>query len=94
MADTDDDGDGVEDGRDNCPLTDNAGQEPCPGSPPDAPGIACDPACDSVSDEGDADGDGVPDVADNCVGVANPDQEALRGPCRPGRRSWAFGSGC
>ena len=56
--DTDDDGDGVLDTADNCPVVANAGQENADG---DTLGDACD---------GDRDGDGVANAADVCPGVA------------------------
>ena len=62
MCDTDDDGDGVLDKNDNCPLTANADQL-------DTDGDGIGDICDT-----DDDGDGVEDSLDNCPLTANPDQ--------------------
>ena len=59
---TDTDGDGVIDTRDNCPADANASQLD---TDSDGQGDACD---------GDDDGDGVPDEDDNCPLVANANQ--------------------
>ncbi len=59
---TDDDGDGIDDERDNCPGVPNPDQKDSDG---DGVGDACDD---------DADGDGVDDGSDNCPGISNPDQ--------------------
>jgi uncharacterized delta-60 repeat protein len=64
--DTDDDGDGIDDGDDNCPLVSNPGQADADG---DGTGDACDP------DLVDSDGDGVPDSADPCPNDANDDSD-------------------
>ena len=61
--DPDDDGDGVPDGVDNCPLTFNPKQD---NSDADPIGDACD---------ADDDNDDVLDGDDNCPTVKNPDQE-------------------
>jgi DNA/RNA endonuclease G (NUC1)/methionine-rich copper-binding protein CopC len=61
-VDTDDDGDGVPDATDNCPLAANMDQAD---NDHDGLGDACDP---------DDDNDGVPDVTDNCPLSANTDQ--------------------
>ena len=58
--DEDDDGDGVLDSSDNCPVLSNAGQLDLDG---DDEGDACDL---------DDDGDGVLDASDNCSQLANP----------------------
>ena len=60
--DLDDDGDGVPDDEDNCPLTANPDQEDLDG---DLQGDACDP---------DDDGDHLEDELDNCPRVENPEQ--------------------
>ena len=69
----DDDGDGVCDGDDNCPLVSNPGQTNSDGDPL---GDACD-NCPLVTNAGqeDGDGDGDGNVCDNCPTVANPGQE-------------------
>ncbi|GEM_PF-926864 len=61
--DVDSDGDGINDGDDNCPAVPNPGQEDGDG---DGVGNVCD-NCPTVSNPGqeDADGDGVGDVCDN-----------------------------
>jgi hypothetical protein len=61
---SDQDADGVPDGRDNCPSVANPDQAD---TDRDGEGDACDTS--------DRDADGVPDTADNCPGVANPGQE-------------------
>jgi tripartite motif-containing protein 71 len=63
------DGDGVEDGVDNCPQDSNADQTDQDG---DGLGAACDP--DDAGTPPDQDGDGSPDDEDNCPALANPDQ--------------------
>jgi hypothetical protein len=72
----DQDGDGVADATDNCPLASNAGQENQDG---DTLGDACD-NCLEVDNEDQADGenggtgDGVGDACDNCPADLNPGQ--------------------
>ena len=62
VCDADDDGDGIADGVDNCPLIANSDQANADG---DSAGDVCDT---------DDDGDGVADGADNCPLMANSDQ--------------------
>ncbi|MCC6798749.1 MAG: thrombospondin type 3 repeat-containing protein, partial [Anaerolineae bacterium] len=62
----DDDGDGVDNAADNCPLVANADQVD---TDEDGTGDACD-----TTPTGDDDGDGVDNAADNCPLVANADQ--------------------
>jgi len=69
-ASTDTDGDGIEDGTDNCPLVSNQDQRDSDG---DGTGDACD-FCEG-NGQYDLDGDGICDNADNCFGVPNPDQK-------------------
>ncbi len=66
---SDSDGDGVEDGSDNCPNTVNADQ-----ADTDADGIG--DVCDACPDdaENDIDGDGVCGDVDNCPTIANANQ--------------------
>lgn len=61
----DNDGDGVDDGYDNCPGVPNPSQTDADG---DGIGAACD------ANDNDFDNDGVIDSEDNCPTVANPDQ--------------------
>lgn len=75
-VDPDDDGDGVVDGEDNCPLVANPGQEDVDAN---GEGDVCD---------GDSDGDGVVNASDNCPLIANGGQEdadadAVGDPCDP-----------
>ena len=65
-AQSDADGDGVEDSVDNCPNIANADQADADG---DGTGDACD-----AQDDTDTDGDGVRDEIDNCPADANADQ--------------------
>jgi hypothetical protein len=71
-CDRDDDGDGVTDSLDNCPVVANPIQENSDG---DAMGDACD-NCVSVanSNSADGDGDGVGNACDNCTAAFNPTQ--------------------
>jgi hypothetical protein len=62
VCDDDDDGDGVADGADNCPLIANSDQANVDG---DSFGDVCDE---------DDDADGIGDGADNCPVDANPQQ--------------------
>ena len=62
ITNADSDGDGINDGADNCPVVANADQLD---TDSDGTGDACDT---------DDDGDGVNDGADNCPVVANADQ--------------------
>ncbi len=76
VVNPDADGDGVNDGADNCPTTSNAGQADADA---DGVGDVCDP---------DRDGDGVANGADNCADVPNPGQadndgDALGDACDP-----------
>jgi len=69
----DSDGDGVDDGVDNCPTTPNPGQEDADG---DGLGDVCDNCVNNANPlQEDIDGDGVGDACDNCVDNANPLQE-------------------
>jgi len=66
------DGDGIPNTSDNCPFTDNPGQE---NSDADMWGDACDncPTAYNPALE-DADSDGVGDSCDNCINIVNSDQ--------------------
>jgi hypothetical protein len=64
-VDEDLDGDGVENGVDNCPTQVNPGQGDSDG---DGTGDLCDP---------DTDGDGIPDGVDTCPALFNPGQHDL-----------------
>ena len=68
----DDDGDGIDDTQDNCPLVFNPAQVDWDG---DGAGNACDP--EPGFSETDPDGDGVEQGVDNCPNVANSDQANL-----------------
>ncbi|MBM13733.1 MAG: hypothetical protein CME57_04125 [Halieaceae bacterium] len=80
----DDDGDGFDDGADNCPLVDNPDQadtdndtvgdacDICASTPPGAV-VDTDPLSDSYGCA-DTDADGIKDSVDNCPTVANADQ--------------------
>ncbi len=63
----DDDGDGVVDSLDNCPVVKNPDQG-------DHDGDGIGNACDILSPEDDPDGDLILNVLDNCPYVYNPDQ--------------------
>jgi hypothetical protein len=89
----DTDGDGVLNGRDNCPTKANPFQtnSDAGGPPPsgDSHGDACD-NCVNVTnqDQADGDGDGVGTACDNCPNVANSSQQDDDGdgrgnPCDP-----------
>ena len=75
---TDSDGDGIEDGEDNCLKVHNTDQADVDG---DGVGDRCD-LCPTVADDGqsacpspgDSDGDGIQDKFDNCPHTANRDQ--------------------
>ncbi len=66
----DSDGDGHNDGCDNCPTISNAGQTD---TDSDGLGDACDVCPNDPTN--DLDGDGVCGQSDNCPGIANPGQE-------------------
>lgn len=69
---SDDDGDGVCDAVDNCPVTSNPGQADADG---DGVGDVCDNCIATPnSSQLDADSDGVGDVCDNCINTSNTDQ--------------------
>ena len=71
-VDGDDDGDGVADGDDNCPLTANEDQAD---GDQDGFGDSCDFGCFISEVEGwEEDCDGLPDDLDNCPVDANPEQ--------------------
>lgn len=91
LAGEDDDGDGVPNLEDNCPLVANPGQEDsdldevgnvcdnCPSTPNDGQ-VNTDknlPGGDTLGDacDGDDDADGAPDVQDNCPSIPNADQK-------------------
>lgn len=67
------DGDGIQDGCDNCPMVINPDQA---NNDFDAFGNACD-NCPNTFDlsQTDSDSDGLGDLCDNCPGVVNPGQE-------------------
>ncbi len=67
------DGDGIQDGCDNCPMVINPDQA---NNDLDAFGNACD-NCPNTFDlsQTDSDGDGLGDLCDNCPGAVNPGQE-------------------
>ncbi len=67
----DQDGDGVYDNDDNCPLTANASQDDSDG---DGFGDACD-ECPNDPTDTDTDGDGVCDPSDNCPSMSNSSQD-------------------
>lgn len=69
VAQTDSDGDGHNDGVDNCPTVANPRQADSDG---DGVGDRCD-TCPTIADprQLDGDGDGIGDLCDNCKAVAN-----------------------
>ncbi len=73
LADANDsDGDGVDNGLDNCPNTANANQADADG---DGRGDACDNCPNTANpDQADSDGDGKGNACDNCPNIANADQ--------------------
>jgi hypothetical protein len=77
VCDDDDDGDGVLDGADLCPLVPGPSNEDADG---DGVGDVCD-NCVSTSNSGqeDGDGDGFGDACDNCPSVSNPGQDDVDG---------------
>ncbi|MBI5762590.1 MAG: thrombospondin type 3 repeat-containing protein [Planctomycetes bacterium] len=67
------DGDGIQDGCDNCPSVVNPDQA---NNDNDAFGNACDNCPNTFNlTQIDSDGDGLGDLCDNCPGVVNPGQE-------------------
>ncbi|NQY30381.1 MAG: thrombospondin type 3 repeat-containing protein, partial [Flavobacteriaceae bacterium] len=69
----DSDGDGIDDGVDNCPTTPNPDQADADG---DGLGDVCDNCVNNANPlQVDVDGDGIGDACDNCVNTANPLQE-------------------
>jgi hypothetical protein len=70
-AQEDQDGDGVPNISDNCPLIPNADQAD---ADDDAIGDACDPTPTADTNAGDHDSDGFPNISDNCPLVPNADQ--------------------
>ncbi len=86
----DSDGDGIDNGVDNCPTNFNPCQENVDG---DTPGDVCDPDIDndgilnaadncafvSNSGQANADGDAFGDICDNCTSAVNNDQGDLDG---------------
>jgi hypothetical protein len=76
LSDTDSDGDGIPDNKDNCPSRVNPKQVDIDH---DGLGNACDP---------DDDNDGIADSSDNCPSIPNPkqadrDNDGLGDPCDP-----------
>ncbi|MEW5853790.1 MAG: thrombospondin type 3 repeat-containing protein [Myxococcota bacterium] len=74
-CDDDDDGDGVDDALDSCPLIPDESGDP----DQDGVGSACD-NCPVVSnaDQHDEDGDGVGDLCDNCPATPNSNQSDIQ----------------
>lgn len=72
---TDMDGDGIDDGSDNCPTIFNPIRPLDNGIQADADGNMIGDACDGGAvDTGDIDGDTIPNDIDNCPSVPNTDQ--------------------
>lgn len=67
----DDDGDGIDDRVDNCPVVPNPAQADLDG---DGVGDVCDLDYEVPFDPADPDGDGVPAGSDNCPNHVNPQQ--------------------
>ncbi|MBX3228158.1 MAG: thrombospondin type 3 repeat-containing protein [Labilithrix sp.] len=83
-TESDKDGDGIPDDRDNCPLIFNPVRPMDGGNQADSDNDGIGDACDECPNDGsqecdhlsgaDIDGDGVPNGIDNCLTVANADQ--------------------
>jgi len=68
----DEDGDGVDNGDDNCPYVSNPDQA-------DTDGDGIGDACEILDPDGDEDGDGVDNDEDNCPFIFNPNQLDIDG---------------